>query len=110
MAKEPYLIRRDKATRDAREVGVFYFGTVASVRSDGRVNIRIPSLGMTLGPILPINNAKLDKGDTAICAFTDSSNNSLIVFGSVNKKIDVESISRDQEARDERIRFFMEVF
>lgn len=104
MAKEPILIRRDKATRESREAGVFYFGTVASVRSDGRVNIRIPSLGMTLGPILPMNNATLDKGDTAICAFTDSANNSLIVFGSVNKKI-----SQGQQERDERIRFFMEV-
>lgn len=86
MAKEPYLIRRDKATRDSRESGVFYFGNITSVRQDGQVNIKIPSLGFNLGPILPLNSISLEKGDTVVCGFSDISNNSLIIFGRVNKK------------------------
>jgi hypothetical protein len=105
LSKEPRLVRRDKATRDEREYGSFYFGVVTSVRNDGRVNVRIPSLGFNIGPVLPINSAILEKDDTVVCAFTDSANSSLIVIGTVNKKIDT-----DLSARNEKIRFMMEVF
>lgn len=105
MAKEPYLIRQDKPTRDARETGVFYLGNVMSVRNDGRVNVRIPALSMTMGPIMVLNSVPLVKGDTVVCTFSDSSNNSLIVFGALNKKIDT-----DLNARNEKIKFLMEIF
>lgn len=104
-SKEPKLIRRDKATRDDREYGSFYFGVITSVRGDGRVNVRIPSLGFNMGPIMPVNSVNLQKDDTVVCTFTDSSNSSLIILGAVNKKID-----NDLSARNEKIRFMMEVF
>jgi hypothetical protein len=89
--REPVLIRRDKPTRNEREYGTFYSAIVTSVRGDGRVSVRIPDLGVTMGPIMPINtgaNNHLSKGDTVICTFTDSSNSSLVIFGSISKITD----------------------
>jgi hypothetical protein len=113
--REPVLIRRDKPTRNEREYGTFYSAIVTSVRGDGRVSVRIPDLGVTMGPIMPINtgaNNHLSKGDTVICTFTDSSNSSLVIFGSISKITDpyTTAVNTETLIRDEKIKLLMEVW
>lgn len=108
MSREPQIIRRDKPTRNQREYGSFYNGVVSSVRNDGRISVKIQELGVTIGPVMPLNtgdNNHMTKGDTVICTFSDQSSSSLIVFGSVSKVIDPFSA-----IRDEKIRLLMEVW
>ena len=91
MANEPRLVRRDKATREEREQGSYYVGIVVGVRSDNRVTVRIPSLQVTIGPVMPLNattSNPMSKGDSVLCAFTDYTNSTLVVFGTLNIKQD----------------------
>lgn len=110
MEFENLIIARDKASRHLRNPSTIYQGTITSVRDDGRVYVKIHSLNLSLGPIMPINTTplnKLSKGDIVVCAFTDDKNTSLVILGCSNKKLDVYaqteagiSIYADSQARD----------
>ena len=74
MTLDNLIVSRDKASRHLRSPNAIYQGNITSVRDDGRVHVRIHSLGLSLGPIMPINTTPLNvlsKGDTVICTFTD---------------------------------------
>jgi microcystin-dependent protein len=89
---EQNIIARDKASRHVRQPNAIYQGVVTSVKDDGRIHLRIPSLQLSLGPVLPINTTPLNvysKGDTVICTFTNNENTSLIVIGRATVKEDV---------------------
>lgn len=89
---QPNIVRRDKASSHPRERGRFYNGIITSVRSDGRVHVRIPSLNVSYGPIMPLNTtdtSRYVKDDTVLCGFTDENNSQLVIFGSISPKFDV---------------------
>ena len=92
MTLDNLIISRDKASRHLRSPNAIYQGKITSVRDDGRVHVRIHSLGLSLGPIMPINTTPLNilsKGDTVVCTFTDETNTNLVILGSATKKNDI---------------------
>ena len=94
---EPKVISRTKSSTHTREPGRIYQAIVTSTREDGRVFVKIPTLSVNVGPILPLNTSpskRLSVDDTVACAFTDSYNSSLVIFGSATQVADDFSISR----------------
>ena len=92
MTLDNLIVSRDKASRHLRSPNAIYQGNITSVRDDGRVHVRIHSLGLSLGPIMPINTTPLNvlsKGDTVVCTFTDETNTNLVILGSATKKDDI---------------------
>lgn len=110
MTLDNLIVSRDKASRHLRSPNAIYQGKITSVRDDGRVHVRIHSLGLSLGPIMPINTTPLNvlsKGDTVVCTFTDETNTNLVILGSATKKNDIYasadngiSIYENNAARD----------
>lgn len=105
---EPKLISRTKSSSHVREPGRIYQAIVTSVREDGRVFVRIPTLSVDVGPILPLNTSpskRLSINDTVACSFTDSYNSSLVIFGAATQVADDFSIARYANAieRDSQI-------
>jgi len=89
---QPKIVRRDKASSHPRERGRFYNGIITSVRSDGRVNVKIPALNVSYGPVMPLNTtdtSRYIKDDNVLCGFTDENNSQIVVFGSLSPKYDV---------------------
>ncbi len=108
MALDPQIVRRDKASKHLRQPGEIYQGIVTSVKDDGRVFVKVPSLGITSGPIVPVNSSpsnRLSVGDAVICSFNNIYNSSLIVFGTATQSADDYAISRYATAaeRDSQI-------
>jgi uncharacterized protein YunC (DUF1805 family) len=92
MTLDNLIVSRDKASRHLRSPNAIYQGKITSVRDDGRVHVRIHSLGLSVGPIMPINTTPLNvlsKGDTVVCTFTDETNTNLVILGSATKKNDI---------------------
>ena len=110
MTLDNLIVSRDKASRHLRSPNAIYQGNITSVRDDGRVHVRIHSLGLSLGPIMPINTTPLNvlsKGDTVVCTFTDETNTNLVILGLATKKNDIYasvdngiSIYADSQARN----------
>ncbi len=97
MALDPQIVRRDKASKHLRQPGEIHQGIVTSVKDDGRVFVKIPGLGITSGPITPVNSSpskRLSVGDTVICSFNNIYNSSLVVFGTATQAVDDYSITR----------------
>lgn len=97
MALDPQIVRRDKSSKHVRQPGEIYQGIVTSVRDDGNVYVKIPSLSITSGPVMPLNSSpsnRLSVGDVVACSFNNSYNSSLVVFGSATQASDDYSISR----------------
>lgn len=89
---QPNIVRRDKASSHPRERGRFYNGIITSVRADGRVNVKIPALNVSYGPVMPLNTtdtSRYVKDDNVLCGFTDENNSQLVIFGSLSPKFDV---------------------
>lgn len=89
---QPNIVRRDKASSHPREKGRLYNGIVTSVRDDGRINVRIPTLNVNYGPVMPLNTtntSRYSKDDIVLCGFTDDNNSQIVVFGSLSTKYDV---------------------
>lgn len=77
-------VRRDKASSSPKRPGEIYQGVVTKVYSDGRVIINVQSLGTSYGPLMPLGvtqSSKMVVGDTALCAFSNQSMTSMVVFG-----------------------------
>jgi hypothetical protein len=92
MKNRPDIINREKASSHPTRPGRFYSATVSSVTAQGLVNINIPSLGIGVGPVLPLGTTALNKcspGDTVQCTFTDEFFTNVIVFGPTKIKPDV---------------------
>lgn len=103
MALDPQIVRRDKASKHVRQPGEIYQGVVTSTRDDGNVYVKIPSLSITSGPVMPLNSSpsnRLSVGDVVACSFNNSYNSSLIVFGTATQASDDYSISRYQTSAE----------
>ena len=88
----PRIINRDNAASFPLEAGRFYSATVTAVKSGGLISVRIPSLGLTYGPVMPMNTTETSVysvGDVVKCTFTDEFFKELVVFGSTKKRADV---------------------
>lgn len=88
----PRVINRDNAASFPLEAGRFYSATVTAVKPGGVINVRIPSLGLTYGPVMPMNTTETSVysvGDVVKCTFTDEFFKELVVFGSTKKRADV---------------------
>lgn len=92
MKNRPNLINPEKASSHPLAPGRFYAGTVSSVTAKGQVTVNIQSLGIGVGPTLPVGTTELNKlsaGDSVYCTFTDEYFTNVIVFGSSKFKEDV---------------------
>lgn len=77
-------VRRDKASSSPKRPGEIYQGVVTKVYPDGRVILNVQSLGTSYGPLMPLGvtqSSKMIVGDTALCAFSNQSMTSMVVFG-----------------------------
>lgn len=78
-------IRRDKASSNPKRPGEIYQGTVTKTYPDGRIVLYVQALGTSYGPLMPVGvtqSSKMMVGDTALCAFSNQSLTSMVVFGS----------------------------
>jgi len=92
MTRRPDIINKAKASSHPLKAGRFYTGTVTSVLSTGKINVKIPELGTSYGPLVPLNTTSATHyavGDNVKCAFADEFFNELLVFGSTRIKDDV---------------------
>jgi hypothetical protein len=90
----PNIVTTDSAKGSSHPLvaGSFYSGIVTSVDSSGRVEVKIPALGTTYGPVTPVGTTELNKlsvNDVAVCTFTDEFVSDIVVFGSGKIKADV---------------------
>lgn len=77
-------VRRDKASSSPKRPGEIYQGVVTKVYPDGRVILNVQTLGTSYGPLMPLGvtqSSKMVVGDTALCAFSNQSMTSMVVFG-----------------------------
>lgn len=77
-------VRRDKASSSPKRPGEIYQGVVTKVYPDGRVILNVQALGTSYGPLMPLGvtqSSKMIVGDTALCAFSNQSMTSMVVFG-----------------------------
>jgi len=87
----PRVINRHNAASFALAEGRFYSATVTAVKPGGLITVRIPSLGLSYGPLMPMNTTETSVysvGDVVKCTFTDEFFKELIVFGSTKKRPD----------------------
>jgi hypothetical protein len=80
------IISRTKGSSHPTPPGGIYVGIIKTVAQDGRVYVRIPKLGNTVGPIRVANLNLKNKptvGTQVLCAYIDMSNNEMYVLGTI---------------------------
>jgi hypothetical protein len=86
VARDPQIVRRDKAYSVTKRPGTFYTAFVTRAVGDGRVYVRVSELNTIYGPILPLNTTTgsfLSVGDSVVCTFTDEYFTKLIILGTI---------------------------
>jgi hypothetical protein len=82
----PDIVDKSKASSHPLRPGRFYTGKIKRVESDGRVTVSITELGLTVGPVMPLNQIQqvpLAVNEFVKCTFSDEFFKELIVFGRV---------------------------
>lgn len=94
----PLIVDRNKASSHPLAPGRFYFARVTNVYENGKVNIHVPELGTSYGPLFPIGAttpSQYSVNDTVVCSFTNEFFTEMLVFGSAR----VKNSGADQETR-----------
>jgi hypothetical protein len=94
----PLIVDRSKASSHPLSPGRFYSARVTNVYDNGKINIQVPELGTSYGPLFPIGATTPSQyavNDIVICSFTNEFFTEMIVFGSAR----VKSSAGDQETR-----------
>lgn len=94
----PDIIDKNKASSHPLRPGRFYTARIKKVNTDGKVTVFIQELGLSIGPVAPLNlvdNNPYSVDDYVKCTFADEFFNELIVFGSVIKKESVYALKTE---------------
>jgi hypothetical protein len=89
MPRRPDIISRTKASSHPLAPGRFYDAQIKRIESDGKVVISIQELGISFGPVMPLNTTDIQfytVGDFVKCTFKDEFFREIIIFGSILKK------------------------
>lgn len=104
------IVSRSKASSHPTRDGGIYIGVVKSVTPDGRVNVFIPKLGNTIGPLRVLNSSSTNPIQVdvqVLCAHTNASTTEMYVLGYVNPSSDGAVVQ--SELRDFRVSLLMDV-
>lgn len=94
----PDIIDKNKASSHPLRPGRFYTARIKKVNTDGKVTVFIQELGLSIGPVAPLNlvdNNPYSVDDYVKCTFADEFFNELIIFGSVIKKESVYALKTE---------------